>query len=179
MRGPHPSNPSFRARHRGYTLVEVLASIAIASLLMIALLTVTRMVGNLRRSLDIEARWRFAAENLLRGIHDELASGWRPDAADPARGPRVRFGPDELVVHVRTDSRSSEVAWTVAYHVDDRDRLMRTLSDGHHSPRSTVALGDVTGFRVHGEEDQLVLYVQSSRGGHAERAFSVPPEITR
>jgi len=153
-----------------FTLVEVLLAMALTSSVVVALFAMIGTVGLARATLAEELRWRMSAEQLLQCVHDEVASGWRPDSSSPVLGPRVRCTLAAVSIRIDAAPGGTRSPRVVSYTFDEsRFRLVRATRDGDGAVRSSTALGDVAELSVAASSRSLTIGVRSVRGLYVER----------
>lgn len=162
-----------RGGRLGMTLVETLASVALCGMLLAALGSMASGLARSSREIERLHHWEMCAEAMLRAMHDEIASGWRPDAADPGRGARVTSSGEGVRIVVRAAHVGSET--TVLYVlVRGTGGLEGGVIERHVvSPTSgrleSTVLGDVGDFGCALHGDAVEVRVSSAMGGERTR----------
>lgn len=159
------------------TLVEVLASVAICGLLLAALGSMASGLARSSREIERMHRWEVSAEAMLRAMHDEIASGWRPDEADPVRGARVATDGDGVRIVVRTRGVGGETAVGYMYVRDAGGGrggvIERSVASSAGGAFASTVLGDVGDFSCVLRPDGLEVRVGSMIGGERTRRIRI------
>jgi Tfp pilus assembly protein PilW len=144
-------------RCRGMTQVELLASLALASVLAIACFTVIRSIGAAHTATSRRAQWTDQATLILQRIHDDI----RTAATDST----VRLSDDELAIDA--------VAWNAAeqrlqrarrtYVFDPSAEALLVRGDDATGAR-TVVLTDLAAFEIDMEDSGWRITLRSNSG---------------
>lgn len=156
---------------RGVTLVELLVSLSLLSMLMLAVIVLLQMAGVTTGRTTEVTSWRIGAESTLRLVRDDLLVG--DFLADPDEVPRVET--DEGVLEIRT--RETGVGPVIVqYRYDTINHRLQRQTEGDRYDAPRVLLDGLGGFRcaIDEETGRLQVSLSSADGVKVAREYVLP-----
>ncbi len=160
-------------RQQGMTLVEVLVSLGLLSVLMLAVVSWTQVSGRELASAVEPARWERAAAAVLQSIQDDLLIGDFQGKDDET--PRVRIDAGQLVIPTRRGSYPGGPL--LREYAMDRAAgtlIVTERTSVNRRPDQTYArllLGDVADWRCRLEDETLRVEIVSTTGQRLVRRY--------
>ncbi len=164
-------------RRSGFTLLEVVASMSLCSLLLVALLSIAFGLGRTTLRVERQQRWDMCAEALLRAIHDELVTGWRPDTIDVGAPTRVRASEQGLSIIVRgakqADDRRITYVFIPSSNGDGAGGIERCVWAGTECVGAAHVLGEVGSLGYTMTGGTLEVRIRSAGADERVRRFTI------
>lgn len=175
-------------KHRGLTLIELLATVALLSSIVVAATSWIQIASAAGADALQAARWRNAANAVLALIHDDLVSG-DFNSTDPGhRKDRKEPNQQEHEAHCRVIDGALVIATRGAQGIESAHRYRRDPMEnrleritagasGRSEPEMRrPLLGDVESFNARTTEDtsRLDVTITSSAGVRVTRSYRLP-----
>ena len=166
---------------RGLTMVELLVALSLLSAVMLAVASWTQVTARASADAAEPVRWRAAAENVLRLIHDDLVTGdFAGDSSAEGRGrtpsPRVEVFVGELRLRTRAAGAGAGAIGPVTrrYAFDalsDELRLHQATAQGISTTRLLLDRVEEWQCSIDEEEKLLTVGITSSDGTVVTRSY--------